>query len=146
MTTIDDLRRRQEPMQQPIRPINPRMPRMRQEDTDISTGDGFEYETETDILSKDINDSIDDLPQQKKKVVHEEKKEKLFDKIPAIFREPLLLLLIYIILSMDITKKTLAHYIPQIKPTESGEIQFMGILFYGLILTILFIILKRLLL
>ena len=110
-------------------------------------------ERDIDMIARDVNDSLDDVPREqkpKKKNKHKkddkkEKKETFMDKIPEILREPLIIVVIYMLLSTNIVKKTLSAYIPQIRPTGDGNILFVGIFVYALILAICFIILKKLL-
>lgn len=104
-------------------------------------------------IAQDINDTIDDIttpepPQRPQKIVKSVPKEKdgLMTKIPKFFREPIILILIYILLSTDIVKKTLSTYIPQIKPTTDGNILFVGILIYSIILAFSFVVAKKALL
>lgn len=112
----------------------------------VSTGDDF---------LEDMSDQIDQEtpPQQIKQPIKQEqieqkeiippKKEGVFSHIPVFLREPILIIVIYIILSLDITKNTLSSYIPQIKPTTDGNILFVGILIYAIILAFIYAVAKK---
>ena len=70
-------------------------------------------------------------------------KQTLVGNIPDIIREPLLLLIIYIILSQPIIKETLGQYIQQLNPDMEGKVSFTGVLIYGVILATLYAVAKR---
>lgn len=65
--------------------------------------------------------------------------------IPEWLKEPLLILLIYIILSQNFTKVFIGKYIKYINPSTDGTVSFLGVVIYGTILAVLYIILKKLL-
>jgi hypothetical protein len=155
-TSIDNIRMMQQ--------MPPQMLQQPHFTNDIMTGDGFgdDHENNMDALAKEVSDNIDDLdlqqPEQQPRQIQrrskgnaqqiiqkEPTKNTIMHKIPEFLREPLLLVLIYILLSLDIVKKTLANYIPQIKPAE-GSVAFMGIAVYAIILAIVFIVTKKLIL
>lgn len=72
------------------------------------------------------------------------KKGGWFSKIPKIIVEIILLLIIYIILSQNFVKRLIGEYIKQINPNEEGYVSQTGIFLYGLILAVLFVIVKKL--
>jgi hypothetical protein len=113
-------------------------------------------------LARDITDNLDDIPNQNTQqlnhryannIVNDQnqhrnipKKTGIVDKIPFLFREPLIIVVVYVILSLDIVKQTLGSYIPQIKPNAGGNVQFIGYIIYGMIMAIAIMTMKRLLL
>lgn len=115
-------------------------------------------------LARDITDNLDDIsPQQMQQLNHRYansvangvvndqnrniyKKTGLVEKIPFLFREPLIIVVVYVILSLDIVKQTLGSYIPQIKPNAGGNVQFIGYIIYGMIMAIAIMTMKKLLL
>lgn len=117
-------------------------------------------------LARDITDNLDDIPIQHTQqmnhryannvansVVNDQnahrnilKKTGIVEKIPFLFREPLIIVVVYVILSLDIVKQTLGSYIPQIKPNAGGNIQFIGYIIYGMIMAIAIMTMKKLLL
>jgi len=70
-------------------------------------------------------------------------KQTIVGSIPEIIREPLLLLIIYIILSQPIVRETLGQYIQQLNPDMEGKVSFTGVLIYGIILATLYTVAKR---
>jgi len=70
-------------------------------------------------------------------------KKNIFSKIYGILKEPVLFILLYIILSLDITKQLIGTYFTQILPDHDGNVIFTGILLYGFIFMILFMILRK---
>ena len=146
-TPIDNIRR----FQQPNLPNRDRMT------GDIMTGDEINDDREDnniDILAKEVSDNIDELDMQPEHPRHvqkvttvqkEKQKDTFMSRFPEFMREPAIIVVIYVILSLDIVKKTLSNYIPQIKPTDGG-VAFVGIIVYALILAIGFMVAKKLLL
>ena len=61
-------------------------------------------------------------------------------------KELLLIIAIYSILSMGFVKKTIGGYITYINPNETGKYSFVGVLIYGFLLALLFIVFRKLLL
>lgn len=57
--------------------------------------------------------------------------------------EPLLLLTIYVILSQPFAISFTSHYIDQLNPNEDGSIQLSGIIIYGFILVLMFLVLRK---
>jgi hypothetical protein len=155
-TPIDQLRN---PM------MNTRQPRQLNNDVgydDINyTGDDM------DNLRRDVTDTLDGItiqqdpyqsqqPQQsqqrrpQKQIMQQMPSQPqhagIMSKVPEMFREPLLIVIIYIIMSNDAVRKVLSSYIPQIKCNADGSIFFMGYVIYGIILAIIFTITKKVLL
>jgi hypothetical protein len=104
-------------------------------------------------LVSNINDSLDNIKPKKKKTKKKEDtdtetiedvpkpsyKKIIFDKI----KEPLLLLFIYFLLSQGFVKNLFGMYFKQINPNDDGQVSIFGILIYGTILTIIFMISKH---
>lgn len=66
--------------------------------------------------------------------------------IPEALQEPLLILLIYVILSQPIVIKTFGQYIKHLNPDESCHVPLLGIIIYGIILATFYILAKKLIL
>jgi len=64
-------------------------------------------------------------------------------KMPEIIKEPLIILILFVILSQTIVRKLIGEYLPYINPDGSGKVSFVGIVIYGLILSIGFVIVKK---
>ena len=67
----------------------------------------------------------------------------LLGSIPEVLREPILILVIYVLLSQPIVKDTLGQYIKQINPDMEGKVSFTGVVIYGIILASLYALAKR---
>jgi len=86
-------------------------------------------------------------PPKIKRVKQEESNGKgWLKKVPSCLHEPLLIYVVYMVMSLDSVKNLVVKYVPQIGPDESGKVSFVGIVIYGAILTIVITIIKKLLL
>lgn len=74
------------------------------------------------------------------------KKGGLIGYIPEMFREPLLILILYVVLSQAFVYKALGKYIPQINPDMEGQVSLSGIVIYGVLLAVLYALTKKFLL
>lgn len=122
------------------------------------TSDGFGDDIMQKMSSKndssnDIDDYMDEETMKKMQRMKKLKKKtnKNSDKImkryvPDIFQEPLIIAVLFIILSLNVVRKTLGAYIPQANLNEDGSIAFTGIVVYAIILSIGYLVLKKLLL
>lgn len=154
-TSIDNLRYTQQ--------MPPNMLQQQQFGNNMQMGDNYEEDIIRDDgdmnqLAREVNDSLDNLnvpepakppPSRQRQIPRKEisKDESgIMKKIPQFMREPFIIVLIYVILSFDIVKKTLSSYIPQIKPTADGGVMFIGVVIYAIILAIGFTVAKRILL
>lgn len=128
----------QNPIQIPIQNYNTEL-----NQTDIS---------DIEDLVRNINDnmpedSLDFTNQTDDKNIQEkEETSSGILNIPKWLREPLLILVIYLILSQTIVKDTIGKYIKQINPGTDGSVSFVGVLIYGIILAVLYVIIKKYLL
>ena len=125
-----------------------------------------DYTTESDRnshiknLVEDINNEIEDGKKKKIKVkdkdtdteTEEEKPKKKKSKgsffnftIPEMIKDPILIWLIYMLMSQNFFKKMIGKYITQINPNEEGVVSFTGVAVYGLVLVVLFTLIKFLL-
>lgn len=97
-------------------------------------------------LAKDINDN---LPDDTFASVSESEDQSssgslhLLSNIPSLFREPIVILLLYILLSQASVKDTIGTYIKQINPDVEGKVSFAGVLIYGVIFAALFALVKK---
>ncbi len=90
-------------------------------------------------LTKDINDNIQD-----ESFLSTEEEDKS-SYIPIGWKEPLLLLFIYLLLSQSIVKQFIGKYIPQLNPGSDGTVGFFGVLIYGILLVVIYFASKKLL-
>jgi len=63
--------------------------------------------------------------------------------IPEKAREPLIIFLLFVLLSHPFVKNNLGKYIKQINPDDSGKVGLAGIVIYGLLLAVMFYLVKR---
>lgn len=95
---------------------------------DINEGMNMDFSTDNDFI-----DSI--IPDQKG----------LSEMIPKCMWDPLLVLVIYIILSQSAVRNFFGKYISQLNADYEGNVSFSGILIYGIILVVIYAIVKKLL-
>jgi len=108
-------------------------------------------------LVRNINQSLDDYAPSKSQNTEDseddstEKEENINQKsrtdsyIPDILKEPLLLIIIYVVLSQGFVRKGIGSYISYINPGQDGYVSFIGYVIYGTILAILFMFFKKIL-
>ncbi len=65
--------------------------------------------------------------------------------IPKFIQDPLLIWVIFILLSQNFIKQLIGKYVHQINPNEEGVVSFMGVAVYGLIFAVIFGLIKFLL-
>lgn len=97
-------------------------------------------------LAKDLNDN---LPEQI--IVSDntdESKEKfhITSYIPDGLKDPLIILVLFVILSQPVIRETIGTYIKQINPDIEGKVSLTGVIIYGIILATLYYLVKRFLL
>lgn len=73
-------------------------------------------------------------------------KDGLLSFLPEVLREPVILLVIFIIISHPIVQEKIMLYIPQTAPDASGKFSLTSVVIYGVILATLFVLAKKLLL
>jgi hypothetical protein len=66
--------------------------------------------------------------------------------IPKVLQEPLIIIVIYAILSHQSVYNFIGRYIKQVNPDASGKVPLVGILIYGIILAALYSLTKKFLL
>lgn len=97
-------------------------------------------------LAKDLNEN---LPEQIILNEHtEESKEKfnITSYIPEGLKDPLIILVLFVILSQPVVRETIGTYIKQINPDIEGKVSLTGVVIYGIILATLYYLVKRFLL
>lgn len=107
-----------------------------------------------ETLQNDIDLMDDDIEQENSKNVNKENKSQtktekknskssnILSGLPNWLKESLLILIIYLLLSQEIVKETIGKYIRQINPDIDGKVSFTGVLIYGIILVVLYILAK----
>jgi hypothetical protein len=70
-------------------------------------------------------------------------KSSVINSIPEMIREPLLILIIYLLLSQAVVKDFFAKYITQLRPDAECKISFTGVVIYGVLLAVLYSLAKK---
>lgn len=65
------------------------------------------------------------------------------DNIYSILKDPLIIFVLFMILSNGTVKETIGKYITQINPNQEGVVPFAGVVIYGLLFAVLFALIKR---
>lgn len=105
-------------------------------------------------LVYDINKSLDDYAptvahtesETDEEYIKEDKNDKWYSSIPLWVKEIMLFVAIYFIFSMGTIKQSIGTYVKYINPDEDGNVSFIGIIIYGLILISVFMVSKYFLL
>jgi len=102
--------------------------------------------TMIDDLAKDINENLGDDTFES--MVTETKPQPVswYNTLPMYVKEGLLLLIIYVFLSLTPVRETFSRYIKYLNPDETGRVSILGILIYGLLLVVLYLLLHHYLL
>lgn len=69
-------------------------------------------------------------------------KEGYLSKVPFALKEILLIVIIYLILSIGYVKDSFGSYIKYINKDETGSVPFVGLIIYGIILAVLFVLIR----
>ena len=102
--------------------------------------------SDAEELAKDLNENLPDTFVSVSEVSEygsNSGKFNLMSRIPETFRDPLIILIIFIVLSLPVVRENIGKFIPQINPDVEGKVSFTGILIYGIILVALFMLVKR---
>jgi len=96
----------------------------------------------------DADDVNSDEEKNNKNKKNNNKKKNMLSNIsvPYMLREPLILLVIYVILSQSFVKNAINSYVPYIGNNADGSKTFITIVIYGCILATLFMVVKKILL
>lgn len=99
-------------------------------------------------LVKDINENIPEDTFEPLENTEETKKEAdtVLSFVPKEFREPLIVLVLYVLLSQQVIQETLGKYIEQINPDNDCVVPMVGRIIYGVILAVLYYAAKQFLL
>ena len=95
----------------------------------------------TKLKNIELDSKDKDIIQKKNK--EDDKKENI---IPKFMYEPIIITILYVILSQNIVYQNISRYLTILKPNEMGEVSQFGILIYGIILGYLFFMIKNIIL
>ena len=96
-----------------------------------------------DTIMGDVFDHFDNTVTTKDKKTY---RYAFLEKMPKILVESLIILLVYILISQPFVRDTIGKYIKQINPGAKREVSLTGIVIYGLILVVLYSVIKKFLL
>lgn len=124
--------------------------------TEYSYGDETEESKinmkKIDHLVSDINKSLEGFSPSRSLVSEDSEEEDDNEKttsywsyIPNLLKEPLLLLIIYVILSQNFVYNLASNYITYLNPKDDGRVPLLGVIIYGAILAIIFMFFKKIL-
>ncbi len=118
--------------------------------------DNLEEQNKIHHLVRNINQSLDDYAPSKsqntedseddsteKENNNNKKNDNSGSYVPEILKEPLLIIIIYVILSQGFVRKGIGSYISYINPTQDGSVALIGYVIYGTILALLFMFFKK---
>nr|QBK88910.1 MAG: hypothetical protein LCMiAC02_00030 [Mimivirus LCMiAC02] len=91
-----------------------------------------------DTVMGDVYDAKVTAPKDKKTYRY-----KFLEKMPTILVESLIILLVYVLISQPFVRDTIGKYIKQINPGVKGEVSLTGVIIYGIILVVLYSIIKK---
>ena len=95
-------------------------------------------------LTKDLNQNLNRSSGNDSCKKNDKKDNKSFisiNYVPDIIKDGIIIFVLFLILSQEISKSQIAKFLPQINPPE-GEVGMYGIVSYGLIFSLLFMIFK----
>jgi hypothetical protein len=103
-----------------------------------------EINNDSDIGPKKNKDSEEETTTEEEVVIKKPKKKKSESKykIPDMIKDPILIWLIYILMSQNFFKNLIGKYVKTINPNEEGVVTFTGVAMYGLILVVFFTLVK----
>lgn len=140
----------------PSSPLTPQQMQQMQQIQQMQQMQARKSSQEIDIeeLTKDINNNIpEDTFFSLGEGSDEEKKQKTTKDeggvlffIPREWREPVLLLIVYLLLSQKVVRQTLGNYIKQLNPDVEGTVGFAGLLIYGVLFVAVYFLAKKYLL
>lgn len=105
-----------------------------------------EHETpDIEDITREISKSLKDdtLEGLVDSTEQQEVNEGYISYIPKLLREPLLILVLYIILSHSLVRESIGKYVSQTVPNEEGVVTFTGILIYGILFASIFALIKH---
>jgi hypothetical protein len=96
--------------------------------------------------SKNVSDTDTDTEESEKEQVKKKKKKSrnssLGFNIPDMVKDPILIWLIYMLMSQNFFKKLIGNYVTLINQNDEGVVPLTGIAVYGLILVSLYTLIK----
>jgi hypothetical protein len=135
--TMDDTKNYPQYLQQPLQNIHPQQTQSEEEEPNIED------------LAIDISNSLpaNSFPEEMAEIEDPEiEKSGYLSFVPEMLREPLLILVLFILLSEGTIKDFISNYVDQLNPDNVGVVSRVGVVIYGLLLATLYVLAKKLLL
>jgi hypothetical protein len=108
---------------------------------DINNDNEIATRKKTKIKKETTEESEED--KEEKKVKNEKKKDGTFlYNVPSFIKDPILIWVIFILMSQNFFKSMVSKYLKSIIPNESGVVGFTGVAIYGLVLVVLYTLIK----
>jgi hypothetical protein len=99
----------------------------------------YSHDENLDYLVNDINNNFSEREEKIEPVIFNKGSNNYLNKIPYFLKEIILLLIIYFILSLTIVKDTIGKYLSYINKDESGNISYIGIIIYAILIAVIFV-------
>ena len=118
---------------------------------DINSDEALTYKKKQILTLTDSESNTETETETKKKEVKKPKKDKRIksttvvkktSRIPTYLQDPLLIWIIFIIMSQNFFKQLVGKYIPYINPDEDCKVGFFGVAIYGFLFAVLFMVIK----
>lgn len=100
-----------------------------------------DYAPSAQSISQNTEDSMYDSDEDNTEQINKYVEKNTY--IPNIIKEPLLIIVLYVVLSQSFVQKALGNYIPHMGINESGNVSLIGKLIYGTILALLFMFFRK---
>lgn len=97
-------------------------------------------------LAKDLNENLPEQIIMNDNAEESKEKFNITSYIPEGLKDPLIILVLFVLLSQPVVRETIGTYIKQINPDMEGKVSLTGIIIYGIILVVLYYLVKRFLL
>ena len=111
--------------------------KMKQLVNDIN--DDSDFEKPISNTDTDLTDTDSDRDKKKKK---KNKRKSYAFEIPEAIKDPILIWIIYMIMSQQFFRDLCGKYITSINPDDTGKVSLTGIALYGALLSVLFMVTK----
>jgi hypothetical protein len=104
----------------------------------INTNSNTNTNTNTNTENESETDTETETETQLKPLKVKKQKRSFLQKMSQYLIDPIILLVIYVLMSQDFAKHLIGKYVQVINPDENGLIGIKGILAYGLVLVLLY--------
>lgn len=85
---------------------------------------------------------LDDVEEELRELV-KDSDSSLISFVPEYVRDPLIIVVLFFLLSQPFVKTMIGRYVKQIQPGSDGAVSNVGVLIYGVVLAVLFYVSKK---